>query len=252
MKTETDALAAALAKGHGAPPALLTPAMVPADYAQSAEVQALVAQRLGATVAGWKVAIRPEGVAVAAPLFASLTTDKPALSAPAQGLMGIEVEIGLRLNSDLPPRPGKPYTRDDVLAATGSLFTGIELVSTRLPDHPNAPFSLVLADNMANGGYVIGKAITEWRGLDLSALVTSVVIDGKPVYEKRGGHGNVDPLAPVVAYVNAPFDRLGGFKAGQIVTTGTLCGLIPVAPTAKVEAHVERIGGASLHLSPRG
>ncbi len=47
-------------------------------------------------------------------------------------------------------------------------------------------------------------------------------------------HVNVDPLAPLVAYANAPIDFAGGLRAGQIVTTGTLCGVVPLPAPGSV------------------
>lgn len=251
MSVAEQTLSACLAAGHHHPPAALTHTHAPSDYTAAMQTQAAVALALGASVGGWKVAVRPDGVAVAAPLFRSLITGQTDFPIHPVGLMGIEVEIGLRLKRDLPARPMTAYRRDDILAATQALFIGIEIVSTRLPDHANAPFPLVLADNLANGGYVMGAEITDWSGLDLSGLMTSVVIDGRMVYEKPGGHGSGDPLVPVVAYASAQIDCLGGLRRGQIITTGTLCGLLPVGPHSQVEATIEGIGKAHLKLSPK-
>lgn len=251
MSSTVNDLARALAAGHGNPPAALGASRGPADYAEAMAVQAAVAGALKAEVAGWKVAVRPEGVAVAAPLFAHLVGTADTWAVAPSGLMGIEVEIGMRLKRDLPARPGERYTRNDILAACDQVFAGIEIVSTRLADHAKAPFPLVLADNMANGAYIIGERISAWASLDLGALMTRLSFDGAEVHAKRGGHGNGDPLVPVVAYANAPLDQLGGFRAGQIITTGTLCGLIPVTASTLVEASIEGIGKASVRLQPR-
>lgn len=240
-----------LAAGHQHPPARLPPDLIPADYAQAMAVQAIVGDTFNRQISGWKVALRPDGIAVAAPLFTSLVTRKPHFAVPAVGLMGIEVEIGLLLKHDVPARQLHPYSRDEILAATQSLFIGLEVVSTRLPDHANAPFPLVLADNMANGGYVIGDEILSWDGLDLRGLHLSVIIDGKEVHSKPGGHGNGDPLVPVVAYASAQIDHFGGLRAGQFITTGTLCGLIPVATETVIEGRIEAIGAVRLKLAAR-
>jgi len=251
MTNTTHSLASALAAGHKSPPAILAGLPVPADYAAAMKVQAEVAGTLKARVAGWKVAIRPDGVAVAAPLFDHLVSTARTFPVAPSGLMGIEVEIGLRLARDLPPRPGALYTRADIVAASDQIFIGIEIVSTRLTDHGNAPFPLVLADNMANGAYIIGDVLTTWDRFDLGNLMTRLSFNGIEVHARRGGHGNGDPLTPVIAYANQPLDHLGGFRAGQIVTTGTLCGLVPVKADALVEAGIEDIGKASVKLQPR-
>ena len=132
------------------------------------------------------MAVRPDGVAVAAPLFAGLVTTGSSLAISPHGLMGLEVEIGLKLARDL-PRRAKPYHRDEVMAAVAAVFIGIEIVSTRLQDHGHAPFPLVLADNMANGAYAIGEGVTEWGQLDLGTLLTTINVDGARVHSMRGG-----------------------------------------------------------------
>lgn len=47
-------------------------------------------------------------------------------------------------------------------------------------------------------------------------------------------HANGDPLKPLLALAKARKLHLGGLKAGQIVTTGALCGLIPVARSGTI------------------
>lgn len=251
MADQLQLLAEALVTAHSHPPADIAGIAVPPDNAAAMTVQGEVARRLSTGVAGWKVAIRPEGAAVAAPLLAPITGTMSEFKIAQTGFLGIEVEIGLRLKADLPPRGSQAYTREDVLAATDMVFAGIEVVAARVPGYLQAPFPLALADNMANGGYAIGSGVTEWSKLDLAALMTRIRVDGKEVHALRGGHGNGDPLIPVVAYASAQFDKLGGLRAGQIITTGTLCGLMPVALPAMIEAEIEGIGAARLHLQAK-
>lgn len=186
MSLSSETLIKALVAAHRAPENAISHALAPDIYAHSMAVQAGVMGGLGETVAGWKVAVRPDGVAVAAPLFAGLVTTGSSLAISPHGLMGLEVEIGLKLARDL-PRRAKPYHRDEVMAAVATVFIGIEIVSTRLQDHGHAPFPLVLADNMANGAYAIGEGVTEWGQLDLGTLLTTINVDGARVHSMRGG-----------------------------------------------------------------
>lgn len=211
--------------------------LVPADYAAAMAVQAEVARALGATVGGWKVAVRPEGVAVAAPIFAADMRASGGSWTFGGLTLGIELEVALMLKRDL--RPGK-ITRADILDAA-TLLVGIEIVESRIAD-ATPPYPAALADNMANGGYVTGPTVSVNRKLDLEALTAKVTIDGRAVIDGSVRHAAGDPLAWVVAWASRPIDQLGGLRKGQIITTGALCGLIPVSGPARVEASLSGFG----------
>jgi 2-keto-4-pentenoate hydratase len=219
---------------------------VPASYAEAMAAQADIARRLDAEVGAWKVGVRPDGVAVAAPIYADLIhAPDTQIALGARGNLGIEAEIAFRLGRDLPPRPGRPYARADVLVAVDEILVGIEIVRGRFEDDDALPYPAFLADNLGNDGYVVGASFTDWTGLEISALRCRVSIDGGTVHDAVGGHPLGDPLRPLVAYASMPIDQLGGLRAGQIVTTGSLCGIITLDRPAAVRAEIEHIGAAS-------
>ena len=226
-------------------------ALVSTDFGEAASVQAEVARRLHAEVAAWKVAVR-EGVALGAPIFRHLLYGSGCRWAlPKDGPVRIEAEIAFRLGRDLPPRE-RPYGREEVLAAVDAVLAGIELVETRIVAFEAAPFAGFLADNMANGGYVAGSAVTDWRALDLASRRCRVLVDGATVHDRIGGHPLQDPVIPLAAYAGKPMDRLGGLRAGQIVTTGSLCGIVAVEKPAEVRVEIEGIGTVELAVSQPG
>ena len=47
---------------------------------------------------------------------------------------------------------------------------------------------------------------------------------------------------PLLAYANEQSDYLGGLRAGQIVTTGSLCGVLPVRAAGLLQAHLDKLG----------
>jgi 2-keto-4-pentenoate hydratase len=221
----------------------LDPALAPADIEAAMAVQAEVARRLGETVGGWKVAIA-EGRPVAAPLFASLVGPSGTTRSFGPALAGLEVEVAVRLARDVPAGAG----RDAVLAAVDQVLVGIEIVESRWRDRTGAPFAANVADNMANGYYVTGDRRGPEALRDLSGLQCRLTLDEETLFEGPAEHGSGDPLVPLVAYAAAPYDGLGGFRAGQIVTTGTLCGLVPVPRPGRVRAVLSGLGEASLTL----
>lgn len=245
-----DAIANALAEAYALNrPEVSRGFAAPVDLAEAAQVQAGVAKRLNARVAGWKLGYTPDGAPVAAPIFDRfLKTTGAHFPLRESGVWGVELEIAVRLGADLPRRIVQRYTREEVMSAIDSVLTGIEIIGSRVIDHKQAPFLLYLADNIGNAGYVAGADQRNWAGLDLADLRAVLTINGTTAHDAKGGHPAGDPLKPIVDYVNAQNDRLGGLRAGQVVTTGSLCGLIPVEGPGEVAGAIDSIGEARLYI----
>jgi 2-keto-4-pentenoate hydratase len=230
-------------------PAVDTAFLAPADLAEAAEVQAEVARRLNARVAGWKVGYTPDGIPVAAPMFDRFLKPSGAhFPLREESVWGVEPEIAFRLGADLPRRFVQPYTREDILSVVDAVLVGIEVVASRVVDHKRAPFLLYLADNIGHAGYAFGSEKRHWHDLNLANLRTTLSVNGNIVHDAVGGHPTVDPVKPLLDYANAQCDRLGGFRAGQIVTTGSLCGLVTVEEPGEVAVMIDSIGEARLYI----
>ncbi|MBV9519508.1 MAG: fumarylacetoacetate hydrolase family protein [Hyphomicrobiales bacterium] len=225
------------------------PQLAPASLADAMAIQKEVAQAIGASIAGWKVGYAPNGIPVAAPIYANVVhRSGDTVPVGPSGKSGIEVEIALRLAKDLPPLRGRPYARADILDACEALLVGVEIVESRFPEPPKPPFLALLADNSSNGAFVRGAELRDARGLEVSRLRCKLTLDGKLAHEGVGGHAKGDPLLPVIDYVNHPCDLLGGLRAGQIVTTGTLSGCPFVEGAVKVAAELEGLGEIAFEI----
>jgi len=53
----------------------------------------------------------------------------------------------------------------------------------------------------------------------------------------------------LLAYANEKNDYLGGLKAGQIVTIGSLCGILPVHAAAFLKASLGKVGQVSVRFN---
>lgn len=228
-------------------PLPLDPALTPPDLHAALRVQAEVAEALGEAPAGWKVGFTAEGAAWAAPMLeCDIRTGEYQL-APDEAVK-VEGEIGVRFARDLPVRPGQPYTREEVLDAIESLFAGIELIGSRFVDSANAPFLARIGDSFSNLAYRVGGGRADFRALDLGGLPCRIAFDGRTMHEATGGHANGDPLIPLVAWASEQIDYLGGLKAGQFLSTGTLNTPIPLDRPAQIDLSIGGVGEARLVL----
>lgn len=198
---------------------------VPASMPDGLAVHAAVAHRLGHAEAGWKVAIAEGGLPVAGlmpgPWLKSGDTYDGAIGAELR----VEIELGLRLARDVPFRPERPYSRAELLGHCDKLFLGIEIVESRLADWFGVvAFPLWLADAMGHGGYFVGPDLDFGVLDDLSGLTCFIALNGVTIYDKPAVHGSGDPMTPFLAWANRKSDFMGGLQAGQLVTTGSLCG----------------------------
>lgn len=212
------------------------------------DVQAKVVELLADAVAGWKVGIGEDGIAMAAPILGSDLVKHNGIFELSGDLVSVKVEaeLGLRLGHDLPGNPSVPYDRAAILAAVSDVFCGIELVATRFRNDADVDFATRLADNFAHGAYAAGSGMQAFAALDLTALPCRVERDGAVVSDRSGGHPLGDPLLPVVAWANSQCDMLGGLRAGQFITTGTL--IEPFAISANTELNAGLTGVGSAHM----
>jgi 2-keto-4-pentenoate hydratase len=198
-------------------------------------------------VLGWKAGVRPDVGAVAAPLVPFIAGDGGEVRVPWHARLGVEVEIGFRLAHDIHVEPGRTWRRDDLLDHIDHALLGIELTGGRLADAGAAPFTLFVADSMENAGYVAGPPL----GLAMLARVAqgavSLSLRGPVQWDGIARHPQGDPLEPLLDFANARLLHLGGLKAGQIVTTGALCGLLPVSGPGHLDVCID--GAAAMRLT---
>jgi len=209
--------------------------LVPGDADAAYRAAALVADRLGWPVAGWKIAAtRPEmqralrtTMPIYGRVFAPFVHDSPARLAHATLLHPVsECELVARLGADLPPRR-QPYTQAEVEAAIASLHPGVEVAECRfVPDAAFPPLAAILADGSGSGSVVLGPPIPGWRQLDVAGQEVVLRIDGTERRRGRVADAIGDPLEPLTWLASALSQAGTGLVAGQIVSTGTITGML--------------------------
>jgi 2-keto-4-pentenoate hydratase len=241
ISEHVDSAARALVTARtGQPIAALPEGAGPQSEADSYAIQDAVLARLGERIGGWKVGFSPEGGIFCAPIYASRVAASPA-AMPASGfhVIGIECEIGFRVNRALAQR-AQPYARDEILAVS-SLHPTIEVVDSRYIDFRSLDRLQVLADNFSNGGLVYGAAASGWEAMDLVHPPIGVTADGKDFAECTGLRAG-DPIGLLVELVNHVAKARGGVPSGTFVTTGTHTGLVFTDPGSHIRADYGPLG----------
>jgi len=244
-----DALARQLADAHRQPAHTVPAAAFAGLSVEDAmaiqhRTLALLAERALVT----KVGIDAGGRGIAAPIYASLAgPDGTSLALPARGVLGIEVEIAVRLAATITPEMATAGEAA-VLPAIASYHVGVEIVGSRFDDRAVAGANGQLADNLNTAGYVWSES--PWsRGLDLADVRIDVEVDGKRFWQGPGANPFGSILAPVISYARARLDSFGALDAGMLVTTGSLCGLVAINRPYTIRAGIA--GSAPVTLTFR-
>jgi 2-keto-4-pentenoate hydratase len=203
------------------------------DRAAAYRIQAGVLAALGETPALIKTAVQPDGVGIAAPIFASRFGQSGDFSLPIATVTGLEVEVGLVLGSDL---TAETANADEaaIVEAIDHYFVGIEVCGTRFVDRKLAGVQAGLADNMSSYGYVINPLERD-TGADVDQFDVQLSLDGVQIHSGPAKHSFGTVLNSFIRYAKSQVPAYP-LKAGTIITTGSLCGLVPVTGTGRAKA----------------
>jgi 2-keto-4-pentenoate hydratase len=132
----------------------------------------------------------------------------------------------------------------------------LELMGPRYADLSAVTFPELLADSIANQGLFVGPVLSNTVGLALDAF--PIVIDGADgtLVTRDGRHPDGHPLRPL--YWLANFLAAGGYgegvwlKAGQVVTTGSYCGVVDLPLETALVVRYGDFGTLSVQFSASG
>jgi 2-keto-4-pentenoate hydratase len=203
------------------------------DRAAAYRIQAGVLAALNEKPALIKTAIQPDGVGIAAPIFASRFGQSGSFSLSRATVTGLEVEVGLVLGSDLSVETANA-DEAAIVEAIDHYFVGIEVCGTRFVDRKLASVQAGFADNMSSYGYVINPTERD-TGADIDSFDVQLSLDGVQIHSAPAKHSFGTVLNSFIAYAKAQVPAYP-LKAGTVITTGSLCGLVPVSGTGRVKA----------------
>jgi 2-keto-4-pentenoate hydratase len=162
------------------------------------------------------------------------------------GRLGLEFEIAVRIQSDVPVT-GKPFTAGTIAPHIGGVCAGIELVDDRSADYASLDVRSLVADNSWNGGIVLSEFSTKWP--DLESVLGRATKDNVAIGEGHGRDILGHPFNSVAWLATQLASRGTGLKAGQVVMTGSVMKTIFPTENADYRFELEEIGFVEVHIT---
>ena len=187
-------------------------------------IQSGVVDALGANVGMLKTGRHADGVGVVAPIVAPRVGRSPEMRLPAGTVIGLEVEVGVLLARDV-------VSSADIPSSIDHYFLGVEICASRFADRSLSGLNSTLADSMSAYGYCIGPRRAAKDAIE--GLVVRLEVGGREIYSGPATHGFGSVLASLAAYADNQHPRFP-LQAGTLVTTGSMCGMVPVSGAGRV------------------
>ncbi len=162
--------------------------------------------------------------------------------------IGMECEIAVRLQRDLPPR-AEPYSRQDVASAVAEVMAAIELVDERYRDFRTLGVATLIADDFFNSGCVLGDPVHDWQALDLAGVTGRAWINGAEVGVGKGELVMGHPLNALAWLANIQHEHgLPGLKAGEFVMLGSVVETKWLNAGDRVRIAIDHLGEVTLDI----
>lgn len=207
----------------------------------------------GAGIAGWKVGLTSKAMqqmlGVDQPDFGHLLDNMRIdegqdIEAAALIWPRAEPEIAFQLKADL---RGPGVTAAQVLEATDYLIPALEVIDSRVRDW-KIKLCDTIADNASCGRFVLGRARTPPRGLNVKLIGMNYYVNGELVSTATSAAvlGNPAEAVAWVANVIAPYGHY--LRAGQIVMPGSLVAAVDAKPGSHIRAEFDHIGSVEMRM----
>lgn len=152
-----------------------------------------------------------------------------------------EGEIAFVLERDL---RGPGVTAADVISATAYVLPSIEIVDSRVANW-EVRYEDTVADNASSGMFVLGTRPTRLEDVDLVLAGMMLVKNGRVKSTGAGAACLNNPVNAVVWLANK-FGEFGKtLEAGEVILSGALGPVVPVAAGDHVEVRIAHLGTAT-------
>lgn len=208
----------------------------------------------GARIVGMKVGLTSKSVqqqlGVDQPDFGILFDDMEFLNAqdiPMNRLMQpkVEAEVAFVMASDL---PGKVPSYAEFLASLAYALPAIEVVDSVITDWKITLVDTV-ADNASSGLFVLGDQPVEIGSLSLGEIGMQMDKNGQQVSIGTGAACLGHPLRAAFWLARTMAARGSSLRAGQVILSGALGPMVPVAAGDLITAQIGALGKVSCRMA---
>jgi 2-oxopent-4-enoate/cis-2-oxohex-4-enoate hydratase len=221
---------------------------------QAYRIQEHVIQRrlaLGDRIVGKKIGLTSsvvqQSLGVSEPDFGQLLASMVATDSVAASQLiqpRIEGEVAFLLARDL---QGPGITNADVIQATQSVLPCFEICDSRIRNW-RIKLQDTIADNASAGLFVLGDRAVDLKGLDLSTCGMVLEKNGDLICTGAGAAALGSPVNCVTWLANA-LGRLGTpLRAGEIILSGSLAAMVPIAAGDHFQLSIGGLGSASIRF----
>jgi len=155
-----------------------------------------------------------------------------------------EGEIAFVLKDDL---QGPGVTASDVIKATKFVMPCFEIVDSRVKDW-KIKIQDTVADNASCGYIVFGGQAVAIQDVDLVTCGMTLEKNGEIIQTGAGAATLGSPVNAVVWLANTLGELGVGLKAGEVILSGALSGMVPIEAGDSMSINIGGIGAASVRF----
>lgn len=156
----------------------------------------------------------------------------------------IEAEIALVLGKGIAEQGMSPR---DLAACVRYATPALEIVDSRLKDW-KIGFADTIADNGASARFVLGEQCHDIQGLDLTAGRMELRRNGALVSSGQGSSTMGGPVHALAWLAETLITHGRPLQAGDVVLTGALGPVVPLAPGDVFQASIDQLSSVSLSI----
>lgn len=156
----------------------------------------------------------------------------------------VEAEVAFVVGRDL---GGQKPTWGEFLNAMACALPALEIVDSVVQDWKITLVDTV-ADNASSGLYVLGQQPVALGALDFGSLRMQMAVNGAVCSEGTGAACLGHPLRAAYWLACTMAERGQGLRAGEVVLSGALGPMVPVAAGDRVLATIGALGTVSCHF----
>jgi len=187
---------------------------------------------------------------VTAPIFKDYCYQSPSTIAIFKNQnTSVECEFGFKFKKHLAPK-AKKYDLNEIVSAIDCLIPVIEIIASRFKGgfENLGPIKLI-ADMVVHRGLVKGIEINKWKNINLTEQNVELYKNGSKITSGYGSDVLGSPLNVLEWSVNHLSERGKSINPGNIISTGTCTGIIPIFPEDNIVANFVGLDTVKLNIA---